>query len=120
LGGTYSLARIDGDPLPAVIDDFRDIHGNRYQLWLLSGTMKFRSGVFQKKMTARRVINGVPGDSILQGGYSGVYRWRDARTIRLQFVGDFGIRDSIIYQVLENGRVVRGIAYYYLEEWVRE
>jgi hypothetical protein len=120
--GTYVLSRVDGTPLPAVIDRFRTIDGRVFEMFVLRGTMRFEStGIFIQRNEVRRAINGVPGDSILPGLIMGRYRKTDTGIVVLRFLHIVERTPHVlVYRIAEGGRVLIGFQDYRLHEWVRE
>jgi hypothetical protein len=128
--GTYSLAAIDGRPLPTVGFSYRwrEANGTVHvqSIEMLSGRMVLLvGGVLTSELTGRWLLDGVPmhPDSAPggKGLTAGRYRLTSDTTMVAELWNNGGYYDVIVFRVPRGGRVLEG---YYetwgVLHWVRE
>jgi hypothetical protein len=128
--GTYSLAAIDGRPLPTVGFSYRwreangTVHVQSREV--LSGRMVLLvGGVLSSEVTSRWLLDGVLMDPDSAPGGKGLtagrYRLTSDTTIAAQLWNSGGYYSDIVFRVSHGGRVLEG---YYeflgVYKWVRE
>ena len=108
-GSSYSLSRVNGDPLPATLYEINTQGGHHMVYQVLRAKLSLKAfGRFLLETEGRRVWDGIPNDSVLTGTASGDFVQTDTTVVtRYTDLNGAFIEDT--YHIFENGRVLRGL-----------
>jgi hypothetical protein len=109
----YDLAKVGGEPLPAIVVHTVATNGTVYDLQAVGGWLRlYADGTFKRRRDVRNVWNGVPDDTLnWDSRQPGTFVLTDT-TLVLSFLDARGAPELNTYLLLDGGKSVAGIETY--------